>query len=535
MQTTIVAPPPPPPVELDVALPDVLLLQVLSFLSRSSLTRCRAVSSRWQQLATDDTLWQAVCEVRYGLTARWDASGVECPSFFAAAKAWSAFVARHLGLHDDANMPSLAGLQKRSVDAWRSIEGWTAVHLPLVHESIGPAATADEWTRFVQNLGLEDENVSASTPLLSLRLLCGVRDGQRIAEEAKRAASLIRSNSASEDADFHDLIDRLERVSVRSGWFEAHSRGQQCLDDLGLLGGFSAYNHHVCMQLLPLDLIAAFTHFLREQTALSRTHLVIAASSSLERLLLLDVHTGDLSFGLVSGAPPPGRPMSRLGRFGLLRVVPTSAPRGHDLLLYLEELARRLHAAFYLPTPLEPLDPHSVGLNLFPQAGPKFTIAVTRGIRVTASAVYAPEMGSFVYSIRIKLLESGDEGYQTPAQRGFTTAQLHTRRWTLRKAVGPPDEVEGPGVVGRFPLLHEGGWREDAQSRTGRVSRGELKDGLFIYQSLSGRSRDSESPTLSFEGEIMFVPGSLEQPEGDEFGVTVSRFPLVCDAEDFVL
>ena len=38
-----------------------------------------------------------------------------------------------------------------------------------------------------------------------------------------------------------------------------------------------------------------------------------------------------------------------------------------------------------------------------------------------------------------------------------------------------------------------------------------------------------------FEGEIMFVPGSLEQPEGDEFGVTVSRFPLVCDAEDFVL
>jgi hypothetical protein len=38
---------------------------------------------------------------------------------------------------------------------------------------------------------------------------------------------------------------------------------------------------------------------------------------------------------------------------------------------------------------------------------------VTRGIRVTASAVFAPERGTYVYSIRLLLLSPGEEGYMS--------------------------------------------------------------------------------------------------------------------------
>ena len=43
-----------------------------------------------------------------------------------------------------------------------------------------------------------------------------------------------------------------------------------------------------------------------------------------------------------------------------------------------------------------------------------------------------------------------------------------------------------------------------------------------MYQSLSGRGS-----SISFEGSIDFVPGSLEAPAGEEFAVAVPRFPLL--------
>jgi uncharacterized protein affecting Mg2+/Co2+ transport len=89
---------------------------------------------------------------------------------------------------------------------------------------------------------------------------------------------------------------------------------------------------------------------------------------------------------------------------------------------------------------------------------------VTRGIRVTASAVFAPERGTYVYSIRLLLLSPGEEGYMSAEERGFETAQLNTRHWVLRQASDPPNEVHGAGVIGLFPLLREGGWRNDRQT-----------------------------------------------------------------------
>ena len=119
----------------------------------------------------------------------------------------------------------------------------------------------------------------------------------------------------------------------------------------------------------------------------------------------------------------------------------------------------------------------------------------------------------------------------TAAQRGFTTAQLSTRHWRLTMGDGEVEVVNGPGVVGRFPLFREGGWREDRQrDASGRVARGEECEGVFVYQSMSGRG-----PVVSFEGEIALVPGSLAQPQGEEFRINVARFPIGCQPDEFIM
>ena len=73
-------------------------------------------------------------------------------------------------------------------------------------------------------------------------------------------------------------------------------------------------------------------------------------------------------------------------------------------------------------------------------------------------------------------------------------------------------ETEGPGVVGKHPVLHEGrGFRDDdSPDGSGRIIReGPWHNGAFIYQSCSGRL---EAGRGSFGGRLRFVPGTLEEP-----------------------
>jgi hypothetical protein len=56
------------------------------------------------------------------------------------------------------------------------------------------------------------------------------------------------------------------------------------------------------------------------------------------------------------------------------------------------------------------------------------------------------------------------------------------------------------------------------------VEEGEERDGVFVYQSLSGRLDGRGSK--SFGGELTFVPGSLARPSGPAFHVAVARFTM---------
>ena len=76
--------------------------------------------------------------------------------------------------------------------------------------------------------------------------------------------------------------------------------------------------------------------------------------------------------------------------------------------------------------------------------------AVTRGVRVHVESEYAAERSQpsqnqwfFLYTITI-------------ANEGRETVQLLTRHWIITDATGRIEEVRGPGVVGKQPILKPG-------------------------------------------------------------------------------
>lgn len=76
--------------------------------------------------------------------------------------------------------------------------------------------------------------------------------------------------------------------------------------------------------------------------------------------------------------------------------------------------------------------------------------AVTRGVRVYVESEYAPERSDpsrnewfFLYTVRI-------------SNEGAETVQLMTRHWIITDAAGHVEEVRGPGVVGKQPVLKQG-------------------------------------------------------------------------------
>ena len=76
--------------------------------------------------------------------------------------------------------------------------------------------------------------------------------------------------------------------------------------------------------------------------------------------------------------------------------------------------------------------------------------AVTRRVRVRVVSEYSPERSQpsksqwfFLYTI-------------TVANEGTETVQLLTRHWVITDATGHVEEVRGPGVVGKQPILRPG-------------------------------------------------------------------------------
>ncbi len=222
----------------------------------------------------------------------------------------------------------------------------------------------------------------------------------------------------------------------------------------------------------------------------------------------------------------------------LLRAQPVSIVGRNDTcdfgLIWMEELARKLDNNELEVGSIGPDGEYCKMIVVYPTEKcqevcnnniPRVARTVTKGIEIVASSHFDPFIVDYVsYSIRMRLLTSGEEGYMSPSERGFETCQLITRHWLLTNGSSGQDEiVNGEGVIGLYPLLMEGGYRNDQGRDASTVQKGSVvtSEKMFRYQSLSS------TDFVSFRGQIRFMPGSIKEPTGDPFYVDVGRFALV--------
>eukprot|EP00316_Scyphosphaera_apsteinii_P004461 CAMPEP_0119342840 /NCGR_PEP_ID=MMETSP1333-20130426/105563_1 /TAXON_ID=418940 /ORGANISM="Scyphosphaera apsteinii, Strain RCC1455" /LENGTH=489 /DNA_ID=CAMNT_0007355135 /DNA_START=413 /DNA_END=1882 /DNA_ORIENTATION=+ len=433
-----------------------------------------------------------------------------CETFLEATCAWWELKTQ-LALEGDM-VEQLAPLWSRSIRLWQQLERYLDSESPEIAASLAPPVSSTSWKQFEVDLQL---SLATSPHLLALRLLYARHNGQHL--EFDWLFALNNSIVASSDLA-SAIAPRLTSItSAAAKQFEP----QRCL---GLVGGYSAYNELVNVRLLPLELLAAWSR--KIQAALHMEGVIaFAASFDFQKVFLLDVNTGEvISLGQGNTARQRAVPRSAAAKHG--------SSYGAELITWLEELAARITNGMYVREELVPL---YYGMALFPRNGPLHSVAVSRGIRVDASAVYAPESGRMIYSIRLTLLAAGEPEAMSVAERGFDTAQLHSRHWIITDLSGHEEHVRGDGVVGKYPLLREGGYRDDQQNRGAGNSGVQPQDvmigrehtGTFKYQSMS-------SPSAFFEGELFFVPGSLREPIGEEFTVRVAPFPISHNESHFI-
>ena len=289
----------------------------------------------------------------------------------------------------------------------------------------------------------------------------------------------------------------------------------------GLLGGYSAYERCTCTRLV-------------SQTAPRQNHagpglgdedIVLAISFRRNKLFVLDSSSGRVFFySTASFIKVPAVPL-----------ISDTLDQFDSALIWLEEYAGRLEGGYFKAGEIVPYIGITEGILLFPSlctsrlqnsaaAGHRrvqaVSRAVTRGVEVIASSVFTPEfleMGlAHIYSIRIRLLTQDESDYASVSDRGFETCQLRDRHWHIRDdRQGKTDRIDGPGVIGYYPLFREGGYRADMDDRVGVE-----EIGVFAYQSCSGPGHGS------FWGSLSFVPGSRKRPTGDIFEVEVAPFAL---------
>jgi len=116
---------------------------------------------------------------------------------------------------------------------------------------------------------------------------------------------------------------------------------------------------------------------------------------------------------------------------------------------------------------------------------------VTHGIRVQASAHFVPERsapaeGEYFFAYRIRISNVGSE-----------TARLVSRRWIISGPSGEEiDRVEGPGVVGKQPVLAPGESFEYASFCPLRTPLGSMR-GWYKMVTAGGESFEAEIAPFS--------------------------------------
>jgi ApaG protein len=122
--------------------------------------------------------------------------------------------------------------------------------------------------------------------------------------------------------------------------------------------------------------------------------------------------------------------------------------------------------------------------------------ATTRAIQVSVRPQYLPDQSDpaksqFVWAYQVRIENKGD-----------ISVQLCSRHWKITDALGRSQEVKGPGVVGKTPMLRSGEVFEYT-SHTPLSTPSGFMGGTYQMVSESGENFDIEIPTFSLD-----TPGS---------------------------
>jgi ApaG protein len=115
--------------------------------------------------------------------------------------------------------------------------------------------------------------------------------------------------------------------------------------------------------------------------------------------------------------------------------------------------------------------------------------SLTDGIRIRVSSVYVPDQSSvsqkryvFAYTVHV-------------TNEGARAAQLKSRHWIITDGAGKVEEVRGPGVVGKQPVLAPGETFEYTSGCVLPTPRGEMRG---AYQMVRGDGTGFEAQIAPF-------------------------------------
>lgn len=118
--------------------------------------------------------------------------------------------------------------------------------------------------------------------------------------------------------------------------------------------------------------------------------------------------------------------------------------------------------------------------------------ATTRAIQVTVLPQYLPdqsepEKSQFVWAYTVRIENGGD-----------VAVQLRSRHWKITDGLGRLQEVKGPGVVGKTPLLRPGEVFEYTSGTPLSTPSG-IMGGTYQMVDEAGVKFDIEIPTFSLD------------------------------------
>ena len=118
--------------------------------------------------------------------------------------------------------------------------------------------------------------------------------------------------------------------------------------------------------------------------------------------------------------------------------------------------------------------------------------ATTRAILVTVQPQYLPDQSNpskseYVWAYKVRIENKAD-----------FTVQLRSRHWKITDGLGRLQEVKGPGVVGKTPMLRPGDVFEYTSGTPLSTPSG-IMGGTYQMVSESGENFDIEIPTFSLD------------------------------------